>query len=153
MWEVLARQIPFEGKLSFMSQCGFGFDWLGRKPDSRCACVVVLRGDQPHADHVQRAARHTPRHQPGEPARWDPQQRHSGGPDDQRMDLKPRRQAVISQWVRARNTSSALWQTTGCFTLCWLIRNSSTSQWPGSSSLLSCQHFIQAFKGSVCKIL
>lgn len=35
----------------------------------------------------------------------------------------------------------------------WVIRNSSTSQWPRSSSLLIRQHFIQAFKGSVCKIL
>lgn len=64
-----------------------------------CVCVFALRGDQPHANHVQRATWDTARHESRQSTCRNPQQRDPHHFNDKWLDLEPRWASVLPQYV------------------------------------------------------
>lgn len=130
-----------------LSFCSVWFHCAIRLITDLCECVCVVRGDQPHADHVQCAAWDASWHEFGQSAPWDPQQGNSHQFNDLRLDCKPRWASFLPQWVHTESTHSKdrtllLWlnlfhTARGHLSLCWVIDKSSWSGrvlWPWQSS-------------------
>lgn len=152
MWEVLSRQIPFEGNTFCMfCQSLIRFSMISLCYQSLITdlyeCVCVVRDDQPHADHVQCAAWDASWHESGQSAPWDPQQRNSHQFNDLRLDWKTRWATFLPQWVHTESTHSKdrtllswlnLFHTVrGHLSSCWVIDKAAWSGrvlWPWQSS-------------------